>query len=175
MEPWQIFLLVTAIIIAVYLLSALVYFRIMKNFIRRINRRLDAIDVLLAQKYEVLRLVGKLFKKYKVVLPAEFEEDLAPHFDERLKEVTGTERTTIRSYLLKATQAVLFYGEQSKKLAADSEFIGLKKPLVEVDDDYRKAVANYNADVLGYDYWIHVFLWRWVARLARFHVKDVIA
>ncbi len=175
MEPWQIFLLIVAIIAAVYLLSALAYFRIMKNFIRRINRRLDAIDVLLAQKYEVLRLVGKLFKKYKVSLPSEFEDDLAPHFDERLKEVTGTERTTIRSYLLKATQAVLFYGEQSKKLAADTEFIGLKKPLVEVDDDYRKAVANYNADVLGYNYWISVILWRWVARLARFHPKDVIA
>ena len=175
MEPWQIFLLIVAIIAAVYLLSALAYFRIMKNFIRRINRRLDAIDVLLAQKYEVLRLVGKLFKKYKVSLPSEFEDDLAPHFDERLKEVTGTERTTIRSYLLKATQAVLFYGEQSKKLAADTEFIGLKKPLVEADDDYRKAVANYNADVLGYNYWISVILWRWVARLARFHPKDVIA
>lgn len=175
MAPWQIFLLIVAIIAAVYLLSTLIYFRVMKTFVRRINRRLDAIDVLLAQKYEVLRLVGKLFKKYKVVLPSEFEEDLAPHFDERLKEVTGTERTTIRSYLLKATQAVLFYGEQSKKLASDSEFIGLKKPLVEVDDDYRKAVANYNADVLGYNYWIQVFLWRWVARLARFHPKDVIA
>ncbi len=175
MQPWQIFLLVLGIVVLLYLFSIVIYWRVMKNFIHRITRRLDAIDVLLAQKYEVLRLVGKLFKKYKVVLPSEFEEDLAPHFDERLKEVTGTERTTIRSYLLKATQAVLFYGEQSKKLSVDPEFIGLKKPLVEVDDDYRKAVANYNADVLGYNYWIHVFLWRWVARIARFRPKDVIA
>jgi hypothetical protein len=175
MKPWQIVLLVIGIIFVVYFLSSLVYLRIMRNFIKRINHRLDAIDVLLAQKYEVLRLVGKLFKKYKVVLPAEFEEELAPHFDERLKEVTGTERTTIRSYLLKATQAVLFFGEQNKKLAADSEYISLKKPLVEVDDDYRKAVANYNADVLGYNYWIRVLPWRWVAKLSHFHSKDVIA
>lgn len=175
MDPWIIAGIVFGAILFIYLLSVLVFFEMMKRFSKRIEFQLDAVDVLLAQKYEVLRLVGKLFKKHNVALPSEFEEELAPHFDERLKEVTGTERTTIRSYLLKATQAVLYYGEQDKALAANPDYISLKKPLTEVDKDYRKAVNIYNADVLGYNYWINVFAWRWVAKAAKMKKKDVMA
>jgi len=175
MNPWIIALIVFGVITLLYFISVIGYLRLMKRFLKRIELQLNAVDVLLAQKYDVLRLVGKLFKKYKVALPSEFEDELAPHFDERLKEVTGTERTTIKSYLLKATQAVLYYGEQDKKLAANPEFANLKKPLMEVDKDYRKAVAIYNADVLGYNYWISVFLWRWVAKTAKMKSKDVMA
>ena len=175
MNPWTITFIIIGSIAFLYFVSALIYIRLMKRFLKRIELQLNAVDVLLAQKYDVLRLVGKLFKKYKVALPTEFEDELAPHFDERLKEVTGTERTTIRSYLLKATQAVLYFGEQDKGLALSSEYANLKKPLTEVDKDYRKAVAIYNADVLGYNYWIGVFLWRWVAKAAKMKSKDVMA
>lgn len=175
MNPWIITSIVIGSMVFLYFISVFVYLHLMKRFLKRIESQLNAVDVLLAQKYDVLRLVGKLFKKFKVALPAEFEDELAPHFDERLKEVTGTERTTIRSYLLKATQAVLYYGEQDKRLAANSEFINLKKPLAEIDKDYRKAVAIYNADVLGYNYWINVFVWRWVSKAAKMKSKDVMA
>lgn len=169
---------IALIVIASLLFLTIVFVSIstykFKKFNKRIENKLHAVNVLLAQKYDILLLLAKLLKKNKIKIPSEFEEELSPSMNENLKKLTFTERLTVRSYLMKASQSVIYYAEQNQSICEDNEYLVLKKMLVELDDDYRKAVALYNADALGFNYWSHFFLFRLTAKILRLQDKEII-
>ena len=110
-----------------------------------------------------------------MTIPSEFQEELSPKMDESLKRLTLTERLTVKAYLMKASQTLLYFAESNEKVKNDKEYQILKKSLLEIDQNHRKALALYNADALGFNYWIKVWAFRPIVRLAKFSEKEIVS
>lgn len=166
--------LIISILAVIYLAACLTYWYQMRNFEKRVGKRRDAVDVLTAQKYDLLRLIGKLFVKYKISVPEEFILSKRPKFEDTLEGIQGAERAVIKTFLIRTAQTLFYYGELNELLGQNPDYIELKKSLAEVDDNYRRAVNLFNADVLGFNYWINLYIFRWISRINKWDKKEVI-
>lgn len=170
-----IILIVIGILLFLLLFIEIIGYVILKKHNNRIEKRNYNVNVLLAQKYDVLVLLAKIFRKYNVVIPSEFQEELSPKMDESLKRLTLTERLTVKSYLMKAGQTLLYFAELNDNVKKDKEYQIIKKTLLEVDYNYRQAISLYNADALGFNYWISFWLFIPVSRIAGFKEKEIVS
>lgn len=175
MSPLEITVLVLAILLVIYLLVALFYGIQMQKLFKQLAKRKDAIDVLTAQKYGLLRMIGKLFVRHKIDVPLEFILSQRPRFEDTLQNIKDTERTIVKSFLVQTAQALFYYGEQNEQLSVNPEYVSLKKSLAEVDEHFRQQVAIYNASVTNYNFWGKLWMYRWVSRLMNQKTKELIS
>lgn len=175
MEPFELGLLIVSIVFGIYLFLALFYAFQMRSFYVQLQKRKDAIDVLTAQKYDLLRMIGKLFVRHHIDVPQEFILSKRPRFEDTLQNIKDTERTIVKSFLVQTAQALFYYGEQNQALSVNPEYVSLKKSLAEVDELFRKQVAIYNAAATNYNWWQKFYLYRWVALLFRHHHRELIS
>ena len=63
----------------------------------------------------------------------------------------------------------------AKELINDPDFLQAKNNVLESDAIYRNNVTMYNADVLGYNYWIRFFPCAFVFKLFRVKKKEIIS
>jgi hypothetical protein len=162
------------IVTVLYLIGAIVYDYQMRLFSKRVNRRRDAVDVLTAQKYDLLRLIGKLFAKLNIDIPEQYILARRPRFEDTLEGITGPERQIVKNFLNQTAQTLYYYAELHEKLVINDEYQSLKRNLGEIDYNFRNAVNLYNADALGYNYWRRFFLYRWISKLRKTIDKELI-
>lgn len=175
MKPWQIIVTMAIILCGVYIAALIVFAYQMKQFDKRMERNLTAIDVLIVQKYDMLRLIGKMFVKFAIPVPPEFMLHVRPKFEETLVDINSEERAVIKSFLMRTAQSLFYYGELNEALAKHPEYVAIKENYAEIDRQYRQAVILYNADVLGYNYWSHLFWFRPVAKARKMSNKEIIS
>ena len=171
----HIILIVLGAVLFLFFLFELFALSLLTKHNERIEKRNHRMNMLLMQKYDILLLIAKIFKKYKLEIPSEFEEELSPKMDESLKKLTLTERLTVKAYLMKASQNLLYFAEANENVKNDTEFKILKKSLLEIDINHRKAIALYNADALGFNYWIHFPLFRPISFIMKFKDKEIVS
>ena len=172
---WHAILIIIGTIGIILIIIELIALHLLKKHNDRIDRHEYNVNMLLAQKYDILLLIAKVFKKYNVKIPTEFEEELSPKMDESLKSLTITERLTVKSYLMKAAQTLLYFAEINDKVKNDSQFKILRDSLIEIDKNHRKAIASYNADVIGFNFWISYGALKPIVKLMGFKKRDIIS
>jgi len=175
MESLEILVLVAIVILGIYILLSIFFSFQMRSFYLQLSKRKDAIDVLTAQKYDLLRMIGKLFVRHQIDVPQEFILSKRPRFEDTLQNIKDTERTIVKSFLVQTAQALFYYGEQNQALSVNPEYVSLKKSLAEVDELFRKQVAIYNALATNYNWWQNFALFRWVSILFRHQIKELIS
>jgi|688.fasta_scaffold56772_6 hypothetical protein len=161
------------VLIVIYLMGGIVYFIQMSNISRRITKRKHKVDILSAQKYDVLRMVGKLFLLHHIDIPQELILSKRPKFADTLQNIKTTERKIVASFLLRTAQALFYYGEQNKDLSANQEYIALKVTLSEVDQAFQQALMIYNADAMGFNYWRRFLWYRWLGSWMQLQQRDL--
>ncbi len=175
MDWWDIAILIVIIFAGLYVAALIIFAYQMSQFDKRIAKSLEAIDVLIAQKYDMLRLIGKLFVKHDIKVPVEFVLDVRPDFEKTLLDISPDERAVIRAFLMRTAQALFYYGEVNSALAANGDYVAIKENYAEIDRQYRQAVVLYNADAVGYNYWSGLLWFRFVAKWRKMTQKDVIS
>jgi len=174
MTTLEIILFIVIIVSTIYLLLGLFFTVQLRSFFMQLSKRKDSIDVLTAQKYDLLRMIGKLFVRHNIDVPQEFILSKRPRFEDTLQNIKDTERTIVKSFLVQTAQALFYYGEQNQPLSVNPEYVSLKKSLAEVDELFRKQVAVYNAAVTNYNWWQNFFLYRWISIIFRHQTKELI-
>jgi hypothetical protein len=174
MPWWATLILVAVILLGIYIAAVFVYIYQMKEYDRRMAKHLEAIDVLIAQKYDLLRRISKIFVQLNISVPSEFMIQTRPKFENTLANIAPEERAIIKSFLMRTAQTLFFYGETIPELGRHKEYVGIKESYAEIDRQYRFTVNIFNADALGYNYWKDFFWFRWVARLRKYGEKDLI-
>lgn len=164
-----------AILVIFYLIGAGVYYIQMAKINHRVGKRKHKVDVLAAQKYDVLRMIGKLFVFHHIDVPQELILSKRPRFEDTLQNIKHTERTIVHSFLVRTAQSLFYYGEQNQSLAANPEYITLKKTLAEIDENFQKGILEYNADAMGFNYWRRFFLYRWISFLMALKHRELMA
>jgi hypothetical protein len=175
MNEIEIIIVVAIVVLIMYLLASLFFAFQMNTFKTQLFKRKDAIDVLTAQKYDLLRMIGKLFVRFQIDVPQEFILSKRPRFEDTLQNIKDTERTIVKSFLVQTAQALFYYGEQNQNLSGNAEYLSLKKSLSEVDDNFRKQIAYYNASATNYNFWVGFFIFSWMSIIFKHQKKDLIS
>jgi hypothetical protein len=175
MTTLEIIIFIIIIVLSIYILLGLFFTFQIRSFFVQLSKRKDAIDVVTAQKYDLLRMIGKLFVRHQIDVPQEFILSKRPRFEDTLQNIKDTERTIVKSFLVQTAQALFYYGEQNQALSVNPEYVSLKKSLAEVDELFRKQVAVYNAAATNYNWWQNFFLYRWIAIIFRHKYKELIS
>jgi len=175
MPWWAIIILLAFIFVGLYIAAVIIFIYQMGVYAKRMVKSLEAIDVLIVQKYDMLRLISKLFVKYDITVPPEFVLNVRPKFEETLADISPEERAIVKAFLTQTAQALFYYGEVNPQLAQHPDYIAVKERYAEIDRQYRQSVTLYNADVIGYNYWIRFGWFRWVSKWRKLTNKEVIS
>ena len=134
---------------------------------RRIKRKKHSINVICAQKYDLLVSLCELMKENGIELPETISETIVMSGNNNLKIINTEERMSLKSLLTK-TFTMLFEISESKGLDKSNRYITIKNSVEDADEHYRKEVMLFNNEVKGYNYWIKSLLYRpikWIFRL----------
>lgn len=71
-------------------------------------------------------------------------------------------------------EELVFLSRQIPGIENSEEYMAAKENLAMIDNQYRNNVAMYNADVLGYNYWIWFWPTRWIWLMFGFKKKELI-
>jgi hypothetical protein len=165
--------IILIVLASIYCIGGLVYFIQMSRISRRLSKRWHKVDILSAQKYDVLRMIGKLFLLHHIDIPQELILSKRPRFADTLQNIKTTERRLVASFLLRTAQALFYYGEQNKSLSNNQEYIVLKVTLSEVDQAFQQALIIYNADAMGFNYWRRFIWYRWLGSWMKLNERDL--
>ncbi len=175
MDWWEVLIIIVFIFVGFYVAGVCVYAFKMGEYDKRIAKNLEAIDVLIVQKYDLLRRISKIFVALEIKVPKEFILDVRPKFEETLKDINIQERAVVKAFLMRTAQALFYYGETNPELAKNADYLAIKENYSEIDHQYRITINLYNADVIGYNYWTRLFWFRWVAIVRKMKQKDIIS
>lgn len=165
------------IITLVVILGLLVLFDITLTIIifslkKRFTNRIKTVDVLTAQKCDLLVALAKQLRRNDIELPEQLTINLDLNADYNLKYVTTSERLSIKA-LFASSETIIF--DLIEKLGQnDDEIVKLKANVDETTSQLRRETAAYNNDVAGYNYWRRFIVYRPVAFILRLKEAEYI-
>ena len=130
--------------------------------------------LILTNKKDNLDKLVALLNKHNVKLDKKQSDALA-NFDLSLFEhQDGEEAKKARELLTSISEYFLYVARDNEKVTDDAEFELISGNVDESEKLYRQHVVLYNADVLGYNFWISFFPTRFIYIILKFKAKDII-
>ena len=174
-EALNITLTIIVAVIGVWLLFLIVDLGFVFFFKIILNKHAKAMTVILNAKYENTKKLYDIFQSYNIPI----EENLLailnkinPNDFNKQDTKEGTEARTMLSYL---RDEATFISNKNKELLEKPDFVIAKSNVSELDVQYRSNIAMYNADILGYNYWIRFLPCRFVFKMFKVKKKQIIS
>ncbi len=175
-EKWQRILLIIAfVLVALWLLVLITSIIFSLIFKKRVKNNSNAINVLLTQRYEIMKYFIKIAENHGISVP---KEDIKAI--EKLERVTDFQKLKkedrderVLSFLNTSTR-IISLCDHSKEVFNDPLY---QDKLIEFNDTeeiYRQKSSQYNAEIGGYNYWISIFLVKFIYRMFGIRKKDLI-
>lgn len=176
MELFFIVLGNTAIfIVAIYLLFVIVDVVFVVSYSSILSNHDHDLFVILTNKKDNLSNCVALLSKHKVKIDKKIVDALA-NFDIKLIEhQDGEEARIARELLTSLSEQIMSVARESEKVTNDEEFALIETNVNELEKVYRQHVVLYNADVLGYNFWITFFPTRFIYKILKRKNKDIIS
>lgn len=162
MEVYQIVLLI-CVFVGFFYLSVLVYvIGQMREFRLRLKRRIKGLNLLLTERAEILAQLVALFDSMGV----EFSEEDRALFKEiaalQLLEARPDQEAQAASKIKEATSRFKYVAQANRWATQGENYPNLLAMLDDLEKNYRTCVLLYNADVVGYNYWIRIPALHWL-------------
>ena len=87
----------------------------------------------------------------------------------------GEEAKAARDLLTSLSEYFLYVARDNEKVSSDPDFFEIANNIDEQEKIYRQHLVLYNADVLGYNFWISFFLTRYIYKILKRKTKDIIS
>lgn len=175
MQPYQIALLILGIIVGVYLLAVVIDFLFVSFFLRTLKKHAKALAVMLQTKFDNIKKLLDVLNKYSISVDFKYIKMLTDINPKCFVKIESSECSIARSSLSYLRDELVFLAKSDEKLSKHSEINSAINNITEMDNNYRILVATYNADVIGYNYWIHFLPTRYIYKLAKTKNKQIIA
>lgn len=170
---WVILFVVLGLI-TLYLLIVIMDAIFVGSFLGLFDRHKKAMVVCLNLKYDNINKLYAILRSHKVEFDEKFNSLLCEiqrnDFDN--PESEACKRSDHNLTFLK--DEILYILRREKDLEKHEEIKAAKENVILLDTQYRSRVAVYNADILGYNYWISFFPTRWIWLMFKFRKKDII-
>lgn len=165
-------IIVVSSIIGIWLIIVFSTLIVLYSLRKKLNRREHAINVILAQKYDLLVSLGILMHEYGATLPEKIQQALDISDHNGLKSINTHERLSIKTLLMK-TVNTMFYIAEEHGMESLPKYITIKHLISDIDEQHRKEIALYNGDITAYNYWVKAFLFRPIAFIFRIKQKEI--
>ena len=177
-DPELLFLIlrnVVIVIAALYLLAVVFDVIFVVSFSSILARHEHDLYLTLVNKKDNLDRLLEFLTKKSVKLD---KKSIAPleNFDLKVIEhQDGEEAKKAREDLMLVSEYLLLTSRSDNKIANSEEFMELNANIDEVERVYRQHVLLYNADVLGYNFWISFVPTAYIYKIIKKKKKDIIS
>ena len=171
-EAVKIILIVLASIIALWLLLLIVNLIFVGSYLTIFKKHKKAMVVVLYTKLENLKKIFSVMRQSGIDIDSKLIEMLNGISEKDFEEPGSKEYVSANNTLSYLKDEVLFIASGDEDLNNSSEFAFAKKNVMEADVLYRSNVIMYNADVLGYNYWIRFLPCRFVFKMFKAKKKE---
>ena len=165
MKAYQVLLLIAVLITFLYVVLVVYVFSQTHAFSLRLRRRLQGLNLLLSRRCETILRSVAILESAQIAIP----QDDRACFEklERIDFATPTEVSIKETVALvkEGTSRLKALAEQKPQIQQDEAYSFHQDLLNDLERNYRSLVGLYNADVLGYNYWIRIPTVGWLTRL----------
>ncbi len=130
------------------------------------------LSVILTNKRDNLVKLSELYLKASIKLDKKIIDDLNNFDLKRIEDQDGEDAKNARDELTSFYEYLLSIDASDKKVASNDEYYKILENINELEKVYRHHLMMYNADVLGYNFWINFFPTRYIFKIFRFKRKD---
>ena len=173
LELFLIILRNTAIVIAgIYLVLLIVSISFVWSFVSILSHHNHDLTVILTNKRDNLIKLATLLAKAGVKLEKK-NLDALNNFDlKRIENQNGEDAKVARDELTSLSEYFLMMASSNGKALNQDEYQQTLENINELEKVYRQHLMMYNADVLGYNFWINFFPTRFIFKILRFKKKE---
>ena len=130
--------------------------------------------LVLTNKKDNLDKLAMLINKHNIKVDKKQADALA-NFDLKVIETQdGEDAKKARELLTSISEYFMYVARDNDKVMNDPEFELISGNVEESEKLYRQHVVLYNADVLGYNFWISFFPTRFIYKILKLKPKDII-
>lgn len=162
MESWLIALIVALSIVGIYIILLVTDMIFVSTFKRIFKKHNKALEVLLHAKFDNIQKCLELCKKNKVEGIDYYLDQLSTIAPNSFIDQQTDECLSARNTLSIIRNQIVFISNSNELVRKHVEIQSIIETINELDTNYRNLVAMYNADVLGYNYWIHFLPTRYI-------------
>ncbi|MCQ2799838.1 MAG: hypothetical protein MJ228_03655 [Bacilli bacterium] len=159
-------------ILIIVILLILVYFSFVLysilNFDKKLAKRTVAISVILSQKRELLQGIFTQFDEAKVNINSSLNKVAAQVRWLKLENLKGEDIEASAVTLKSFEKHLAILGQKYPIFDNDKDYKIYWETIDDLNSNYRRNVANYNSEVLGYEYWRKVLIFRPILHLMGF-------
>ena len=174
METSIIIILVVAAVVGIYALLILLDAIFVFSFNKILKVHQKGLTILLKNKLDNLNRIFTLLNKNNVVIQ---EDDLTLLASIGIKDLENAQSerclNAIKNLSYLTSQAIFLIASE-EKLAKHQELQMARNYADELETNYRSMIAMYNADILGYNYWIKFLPCRYIFKILKFKEKKII-
>ena len=173
MELFLIILRNTAIVIAsIYVLLLIVTISFVWSFSSILSHHNHDLTVILTNKRDNLMKLSTLLTSGGVKLDKK-NLDALNNFDlKRIENQDGEDAKAARDELTSLSEYFLMMATTNESALNQEEYQLVLENINELEKVYRHHLMMYNADVLGYNFWINFFPTRFIFKMFRLKRKD---
>ena len=173
MELFLIILRNTAIVIAIiYLLIMIVSISFVWSFHSIMSHHSHDITVILTNKRDNFIKLADFLNKSGVKLDKKQVEALNNFDLQRIETQDGEAAKKAREELTSLGEYFILTASSNENTLNTEEYQNVTAKINELDKVYRQHLMMYNADVLGYNFWINFFPTRFIFKIFRLKKKD---
>lgn len=169
-----IVILVIAGLFALWLLTLIVSSIFVKEFSRRLKNGSSAINMLLAERFEIMTSLIKLAKSHDINISKEDQKSIS--FLERIQDFQKLSKNDrdrrVLSFVHTAHNIISVFDRS--EMVNDERYTEKLIEFNDVEESYRQKSAIYNADIIGFNYWVNVPTIKWLFKLFNLRNKDLI-
>ena len=171
----EIIILVVSILAGIYLLLVLVGVLFIYAFSRIFRKHNAALGVMLHTKYDNIKKMLDIMNKYNINVPYKYIETINGINVSSFKDQQLEECVKGRNSLSYLRNELAYMASSNELINKNNELIRAMNAITEMDSNYRTLVAMYNADVLGYNYWINYLPTKYFKYIFKFKEKQIIS
>jgi hypothetical protein len=175
MKWYEALILLIAVLAALYALGFIMNLGFVMTFKRKLYKHRKAITVLLVQKKESLLNLINTMNKNDFSLDEKYIDILDGIDINSFEKIYSNEAKKNRDSLSYVRQTLLGLANKKSTFIKNGEYILLLNLINSIDEQFRYLIAAYNADVIGYNYWINFKPYRYIFILSRTEKKDIIS
>ena len=168
----RVFLIIGISLVGLYLLVILVDVIFVLSFSSIMKKHDNAIRILIRSRIDTLNNIKKALIEKGLPLEKDSQTDVTSLSLKKSLAFENEEFVSIKSALSLAESKILSYITPDME---DEAIIRLKGDLDQLNNAYRSNVIMYNADVLGYNYWIKFLPTRYIYLIFRKKEKGLIS
>ena len=173
-QPLNITLtIITSIVIAWFALFFInmMFVLFFKTILKKHSK---AMTVLLNAKYENTKKLFDLMRSYDVEVEEKVLAALNGIDPKTFRNHDNKESEETRGVLAYLKDEANFIANRNKEKLDKADFQLAKANVLELDNQYRNNVVMYNADVLGYNYWITFLPCRFIFKIFKVKKRKII-